>query len=97
MSKYIEILADASRSVYIPQYAAKTLQQGWWSGLPDWVTESLRDGPANEEYWEAWDRALKEARFCDHHGSWWMLHHDGDLFAVRTDIPQHVYENAFGS
>lgn len=96
MSEYIEVLLDSNRGVYIPLVAREQLQDGWFAGLPDWVSEQLRAGPWSEDYWEAWERVLNEARYCDSAGRWWRLHQDGDLFAVRVDAPDHIIEDLGG-
>ena len=82
-----EVLLDSARGVYIPQTFADSYPdaEGW---TPD-LRETLRAGPDNEHYWDAWTDVLDcvtlvhpqtSARF--------RLHHDGDLWAIPVDDPR---------
>lgn len=88
--KAIELLLNSGRGVYIPQAFAEeclgfpsNVENGW--DFAELAAEVLLKGPDdNEEYWEAWEYMLDNARFRLE-GGIWDLHHDGDLFAVNWD------------
>lgn len=75
------LLLDAVRGIYIPHDFALLFH------LPDWgfsvggVDVPLLAGPANEEYWEAWEEVLIKARHTDLMGQKWELHQNNDLFS----------------
>ena len=82
-----EVLLDSARGVYIPQHFADSYPdaEGW---TPD-LRETLRAGPDNEHYWDAWNDVL----YCvtlvhPKTGARYRLHHDGDLWAIPMDDPR---------
>lgn len=79
--KRIELLFDSNRGVYIPRD---------FTDMTNWVyreeyRETLKN-PTNEDYWSTWDMVLDDAQCIDSAGYKWILHQDGDLWAIRSDL-----------
>ena len=93
----IEILLDSSRGTYIPRDFAKEIGGDRFEGIDreDWLT--IKRGPDDEWYWDAWNNILEHATFTDPDGRVWTLHHDGDLFLVCDEImSDEQYEEFWG-
>lgn len=95
MANSIEIIADSSRGVFIPQHAAESLAPGWT--ISDTDRETLAAGPENEEYWDTWNTVEQTAEYTDTAGNVWRLHLDGDLFAYCDSLmSDREYMDFFG-
>ena len=85
--KAIELVVDSRHGVFIPQFFVDFYVKQW--GLPkhpdDCAIEICADGPDTEDYWEAWESILNEAKYCKD-GRVWRLHHDGDLWAICYEL-----------
>lgn len=84
----VSILLSDARGIYIPRDFVQGFDVREW-GLPkhpdDWAIEICASGPDTEDYWEAWDSILNEAKYCKD-GHVWRLHQDGDLFAICYEL-----------
>jgi hypothetical protein len=84
--KILEIIADAARGIYIPQFVAKNYDLSLFGFSPKEIHQYKRDlsDPSNEGYWESWNslmnRAVYQKDCIDYY-----LHHDGDLFLVQYE------------
>lgn len=95
MTKSIEIIADSSRGIFIPQHAAESLVPGWT--ISDTDRETLAAGPDNAYYWDTWFVVLQNAEYTDAAGNVWRLHQDGDLFAYCDGLmSDREYLDFFG-
>ena len=91
----IEILLSDHHGVYIPQRFAHDFDR--WSNIDqdDWDTVKL--GPDEEYYWDAWTNILDNATFTDKSGNIWKLYQDGDLFAYSESLmTEEERESFFG-
>ena len=88
----IEIYADSSRGQYIPQYFAESYAEGWNVSAEDIAT--LLRGPDEEFYWDAWVSVLDSATFDTEEGQY-ILHQDGDLFAICIEKLTDEERNEF--
>lgn len=91
---FAELLFDGNRGVYIPQAFAQDCAH--WQGLDDKNMDTLKAGPDEEWYWEAWDATVDNAFYVDANGRRWTLHQSGDLWAVADDMPEEQREEFFG-
>lgn len=94
----IKILLNDSRGVFIPRDFNDCFCMKSW-GLKDDDSDlvTLREGPDNEWYWEAWDSVLNKAKYVDGNGYVWFLHQEGDLFAYCKELmTDEEYEDFFG-
>ncbi len=79
--KAIEILADSSRGIYIPNHFSESCKH--WSGVNQDEFRILARGPENVHYWDTWEQVLNNAYFIEEStGRKFTLYHDGDLFAL---------------
>jgi len=78
----VTILLNDSRGVYIPQNFVEVYNPTHWGfAEDDEDIATLRNGPEDEWYWEAWERIFARAKHTDPDGNVWLLGQDGDLFA----------------
>lgn len=95
MANSIEIIADSSRGVFIPQHAAESLAPGWT--ISDTDRETLAAGPDTDGYWDTWNTIEQTAEYTDTAGNVWRLHLDGDLFAYCDSLmSDSEYMDFFG-
>ena len=83
----IKLLIDGAAGIYVPRNFYEHYDLPTW-GLDVSQFSDLSD-PDKEHYWDAWDEALRDAKYTDDEGHTWTLHQDDSLFAVRDD---HVFE-----
>ena len=96
----VACLLDDSRGIYIPQIFAETFvfeeiaQHGaaYWQGVEAEDLETLKKGPDEEFYWEAWDSVAQDAFYVVEsggttidgvafpEGTRFHLEQDGDLW-----------------
>lgn len=91
----IDMLCDSHHGIYIPNIMAQRLVDHGWEGISKDSLADCNDGPDNEFYWDSWTDILDNASYTDEHGNQWMLDQDGDLFAIRLDIPEEYFEERF--
>jgi len=78
----ITIILSDNLGVYIPQNFVECFDVTLWGfDLDDEDIATLRNGPEDEWYWDAWNNVLARAESTDSNGDVWMLSQDGDLFA----------------
>jgi len=89
----LHLLLSDSRGVYIPRDFATNFDLAQW-GIS---FEDVRylDDPYHEFYWEVWDTILSTAETL-HDGHKWRLYQDGNLWAVRADMTEEEWGQAFG-
>lgn len=88
MSAGIEIFADDSRGIYIPQHFAKAHNKDVWNFTdcwPDSLTVITGD-VMQEGYWDAWHDVIDNAFCIDENNNKWTLYQDGDLFVICSDL-----------
>ena len=96
MPSAIEILVSDSRGVYVPQSFVSNYDISLWSDIDPDDVEILAEGPEHEYYWETWNDVLSSAKYI-HGGNEWVLHQDGDLFAICYELmTDQEYEDFFG-
>lgn len=80
-----ELLIDGNRGIYIPQLFAKAVLSGEFSLRNKQQLQEelsiLKNGPDEEEYWEAWEDVLDTAILVTG-GQQYTLYQEGDLWAV---------------
>ena len=83
----IELLLDGARGIYIPRDFVNDVLIGdfGWKGITEENVKDLSD-PDNEWYWETWDDVLSNATYISECGKKYILHQDGDLFAICFDM-----------
>lgn len=78
----IDFLCDSHHGIYIPNIMIDRLvDAGWKLEISTEDVETLKEGPEDAWYWEAWDNLLNNATYTDEAGNVWNLYQDGDLFA----------------
>ncbi len=79
------LLCDSNQGVYIPQIMISRLLEAGWQGISEYNAAVLKEGTDNDDYWSCWDEVLTNATFEDEEKIF-ILHQDGDLFAVAPDF-----------
>jgi hypothetical protein len=83
----IKILLDGARGVFIPRdFNDCFVMKSWNLEDNDEDLAILREGPAHDWYWEAWDSIMDKAYYLDGNGYRWSLYQDGDLFAICNEL-----------
>jgi len=95
MSSFIDYahpIVDQLNGVHIPEEFVRT---AWLD--PDWKYERTKERKAilsnshHPNYWEEFDALIEEAEYR-YDGYNWKLHFGGDLFIIRTDAPEWVFD-----
>lgn len=98
------LLLSDSLDQYIPRnfcqnfhfiYSNADNQKGW-KNVTYWAQETCLYGPDAFDYWEAWDYILNAAEQVDLDGNKWILHQDGDLWAICPDLMTAEERMSFG-
>lgn len=97
MHNYIEIICDSAHGIHIPNIMVQRLKDHGWIGIEQVDLDILLVGYYHDSYWHSWHTVLENAEYTDDDGNQWSLHHDGDLFAVRCDIPDYMVDEFFGN
>ena len=93
----IILLYDSSRGVYIPKHFAQNCTpDAGWHNVPEDVRETLLGGLDTEDYWNAWMRVLDYAWWQAPNGDKYMLHQDGDLWALCYNRMTDEEKSNFG-
>lgn len=74
-----KLLIDEAKGIHIPQHFYENFDLASW-GLNSADYTELSD-PYHENYWDAWDEVLRNAKFVDPEGKAWYLEQDGDLWS----------------
>lgn len=108
MKQTVLLLLSDSRGVYIPQHFAQDFAivgvDGLedapgllaWRGIKPKDVETLRAGPDEEWYWEAWDSVLNNAFWLSEDGWRFTLSQDGDLWALCYEHMSAEEKRNFG-
>lgn len=95
----VELYADASRGIYIPQHFAQTHNELWnFDKCESDALDILLHGPEHTEYWEAWQDVIDNAfyQLREHKYTLWSGE-SGDLFSVCNErMTDSEYENFYG-
>jgi len=93
----VKLLLGECRGVYIPQHFVEDFNLYEFNIEPEsWAVEICKEGPEHEDYWDAWQDILDNAKHQDNEGHTWRLHQDGDLFLVREDMTEEEWNDHFG-
>ena len=91
----VEVLLGDFRGHYIPRdFIANFDIKEWGIDPESWEANVCAD-PEHENYWDAWDQILNNARY-EHDGNIWVLHHDGDLLAYCDALMTDEEKASFG-
>lgn len=89
------LLVDGDiRGAYAWQHFALFNSPYDW-GIQDEDIATLRAGPDDPNYWEAAANAEMGAEYKDMDGHVWHLHHDVHIYALRDDLTDVEYREAF--
>lgn len=88
------LLSDA-RGIYIPQNFIETFNYKDWS-VAEGDAAILLEGPDQEDYWDTWHDVEQSAELTDKHGNKWLLHSDGDLWAICEALLTKEHRENFG-
>lgn len=80
----ISLLLSDSRGVYIPRDFVNNFDLDKWHVKEDY--QDVLSSLDNEWYWDVWDEVLNNAYFVDDSGNKWVLHQDGDLWAICYEL-----------
>ena len=94
INETVLILCDSAHGQYIPQIMIERLLDAGWKGISEEDAQTLRNGPGEEWYWEAWENVLNNATL-ELDGITWTLWQDGDLFAVAFDEMNNEQKSEF--
>ncbi len=87
----IRLLVDGTRGRYTWQHFVTACDPTEWHvQVEDLLT--LEAGPDDENYDEAAANVLMEAYFEDNGHEWYLAEREGDIFAVRDDVPDSDME-----
>ena len=90
----ITCLVDGSRGIFAWQQFIQNEDATKWGVEPEDVV-TLTNGPDDPNYWEAAANVEMGAEYLDSLGYKWHLYQDGDIFALRDDLSQVEFEEAF--
>ena len=91
----MELYANDSRGVYIPQYFAESVKRECVQGVSEETWKELEAGPYSEHYWDAWTEVLDNATVTDPQtGRTGYLYQNGDLWIIYHDeeVPEEFFE-----
>jgi hypothetical protein len=76
MKNGLQLFADSSRGIYIPQHFAEAVQRTMIVDAEKWNDDLniLENGPENGDYWETWDSVLGAMELKDAGGNVWTLY-----------------------
>ena len=88
------LIADSSRGRYIPQFFAESVKRELVHGVTveDYTALNLVD---HEYYWDTWATVLDNAELHIN-GDVYILHHDGDLWALCLERMTEEEKENFG-
>jgi hypothetical protein len=88
----MNLISDAN-GIYIPKMFAEQFFN--WEGISEEDLATLKRGPEDVGYWDAWDDVLANASHVDERGHLWRLQQEGDLFAVCWKLVNEAREEQF--
>lgn len=79
-----EIILSECRGIYLPQNFIEETEnvEGWTYNISNYDIITLKNGPDDEWYWQAWENMLNNAYFTYPDGTKGVLYQDGDLFVL---------------
>ena len=80
----ISLLLSDSRGVYIPRDFVNNFDLDNWHVKEDY--QDVLSSSDNEYYWDMWGQVLNNAYYIDEQGNRWLLHQDGDLWAICYEL-----------
>lgn len=83
--KNIELLCDSHHGQYLPSIWCNNTENIWGITQEYWDYIADESHLDDETYWDIWHGILSNAAYTDSKGITWILHQDGDLFAVAYD------------
>ena len=92
------LIADSHHGLYIPQLVTKgeINNPNWdWSNVSKENIKSLKKGPSDESYWDAWEQAESNIKIKDNTGREYFLYQNEDLWAIPKDCADQM-EGLFG-
>lgn len=90
----INLLLSDARGIYIPRDFVEEFDLSVWDGINQDDIADCRD-PDNEFYWESWETIVNNAEYHKD-GHVWVLHHDGDLWAICYELMTDEEKSNFG-
>ena len=82
-------LASYKDGIHLPQRFIQSCDEDWLNTCDPGDVESVRNGPDDEYYADAWNNILDSARYFaeDHRGvlQEYGLYEDGDLYAINLE------------
>jgi hypothetical protein len=100
MENGLQLFADSSHGIYIPQHFAEAVQRTMIVDAEKWNDDLniLENGPENGDYREAWGSVRDAMELKDAEGNVWKLYQDGDLWLVCYKLMTFEEKrNMFGS
>lgn len=94
MDNVILLLSDA-RGIYIPAAFVRAYNLTDWHVTPE-DAAILAAGPDHEWYWDTWSTVEECSYYDAPDGRRFMLHQDGDLWAICLDCMTDDERESFG-
>lgn len=94
MTQNSSLLIDGNRGIYIPKLFVENYVAKYVTNRNDLLGDLAELGnPENEEYWEAWENVLDNAKLIDDDGRECSLYQDGDLWAIPVNEFDQIPES----
>jgi hypothetical protein len=90
--KELILFANSAYGVYIPQFFAESIDRGMVTGISEEEYSILLEGPEHEEYWDAWESVLDNARITID-GSIYYLYQDMDLWIATEKGVEYLFQS----
>lgn len=92
----IHLLVPDAAGIYVPLRFVENYDLSTWNGIDQEDVATIKQGPDQEGYWDAWTNILTSATYSNG-GYQYHLHQDGDLWAVDyVAISDAEYKEFFG-
>jgi len=92
----VSLYCSDSHGVYIPRDFAESYNRSMWQGIDKDDVDVLCAGPEHEQYWDAWDNVLDNAKVVGDDGHTYTLHQDGDLWVICYERMTEQEKRDFG-
>jgi hypothetical protein len=94
----VRLLLSDARGIYIPRDFVQGFKLAEWGLDPDeWAVRTCNCPTADcDGYWDAWAEIIDRARYTAPDGSLYMLHQDGDLWALCYERMTDEERSNFG-
>lgn len=89
----VVLIADSHHGIYVPQLVTKGELNNpkWdWSQVSPEAIQSLLNGPDDESYWDAWNKAEQSITIAREDGTKYFLCQNEDLWAVPEDCADQL-------